>query len=146
MRKPRPTLVCKASEEGVLIVRRNGNLFFPKGRKEPPLPRMSEEEMFIRYCVSGTKRIPPRELQRLTPEKIREIDQLHRKTMTIIVRMKEEVAKSWTTNVMRPFARKRIAHEMIIDNIRELQLDIDIPRPVLIGRLLGLQEANTIKS
>lgn len=139
MRKPRPTLVCKASKEGVLIVRREGNLFFPKDRRDSPSPRMSDEEMFIRYCVSGTKRIPPRELQRLTPEKIREIDQLHRRTMTIIVRMKEEIAKSWTTNVMRPFARKRIAHELIIDDIRDLQLDIDIPRPVLISKLMELQ-------
>ena len=135
------TLVCKASKKGVLVLGKKRNYFYPKTLKgKQPHPRLTRDEQFIKHCISGVKKLTADELRGMSPEQIQEIDKLHKKAMTIIVRMKAEVALAWSKGALKPFCNRSGINELVIDDIEEQFLEIDIPRPILIARLLELRE------
>lgn len=144
----KPTLVCKASNKGVLIIGKGCNTFYPNVIKgKAPAKNVTEDEQFIRYCLSGIKKMSPEEVSSLHPDRIREIQGLNRRALTTIVRLKRDVANSWSKGVLKPFLEKctRISeHEtvkdLIIDDVKDLQLDIDIPHSLLVSELLKLKD------
>ncbi len=146
MRKP--TLVCRASKAGVLILGKKNNTFYPNILKgKLPAKRLTSDEQFIRQCLSGIKNMPREELERLSPRDIEQIEQLHKKAMTRIVRMKEEIARKWTEGILKPYLNKRIPtsehemmNELVIRDLEDMHLELDIPRPFLIRELLQLRE------
>lgn len=140
-----PVLACRASNKGVLVIdtTRGTNVFHSNQRRKGYqfTGEVTEDEQFIRYCLTGLKRMTPQELHALHPDQIRAIDQLHKKALSRIIRLKGEIAKSWSKQVLKPFEQKHKAcvQELIIDDIREIQLDIDIPRPILLHELFKLR-------
>lgn len=141
-----PILVCKASPEGVLVIDRGHNVFYPKVLKgKLPAKQFTEDERFLHYCFSGIKRVNPDELRRMTPDHIQYIEQLNKRAMSVIVRLKEQIAHDWSVGILKPWLcygknyRSTIT-QLVIDDIREIQLPIDIPRPILINELLKLKE------
>lgn len=140
------TLVCKASAEGVLLVGGGYNVFYPKtSRGKLPAKQPTEDERFLHYCFSGIKRVNPEEVRRMTPEHIQYIEHLNKRAMSVIVRLKEQIAHDWSIGILKPWlacGRKHqgLINQLVIDDIREVQLPIDIPRPILINELLKLKE------
>lgn len=144
----KPRLVCRASDKGVLVIYHGRNIFYPKmiGGKFPA-KKMTEDEKFIKYCLSGIRHLTPEEIQQLGPGEIEEIIALNKKALTILVHLKAEVAEYWTRSFLKPFLGKRMptsetewVDNLIIDDIRDLQLDIEIPRPILFNELLKLKQ------
>lgn len=147
----KPELVCRASSNGVLILRGDNVQFYPKReRAKFPAKGMTEDELFIKHCLCGIKHLTPSEINCLSDEQIQNIIQLNKRAMTKIVRMKEEVAHKWSEVALRGFIQKGTkfskeggkdfyVKDFVINDIRELQLDIDIPRPVLIAELMRLR-------
>lgn len=143
----RPVLVCRASNKGVLILREEGNTFYPRTRGgKAPARWLEEDELFIKHCLSGVRKMTPEELQQLPPEQVRKIDALNRKALTKIIHLKRDIAHSWTQCAVRPFGNipisktEKISDLIVDDRDKDLYLDIDIPRPLLIQELMKLKE------
>lgn len=100
---------------------------------------MTEDETFIKRCLCGIKHIPPEELHTMSEEEIQGIIRLNKLAMTRIVRLKEEIAKGWTSSLLKPLLHNRMARQLVIEDVQELYLDIDIPRPLLINALMQLK-------
>lgn len=152
MMRKNVTLMARATRDGILVVKKGHNTFYPKEHHELRRGPLSEDEIFLRMCFQGTRWMNERELRELHPDRIVEIEHLHKKALTIIVKLKEEIARSWTLAALSGFLRKNtrfpgtadrhlvMMSDFVIDDIQELRLDIDIPRPLLIERLLALKD------
>ena len=150
---PRPVLVCRASNRGILIIGKEGETFYPKGAyprvlwEDLPERRHYREEEFINECMKAVAMRDPRYLSSLPPEKARRMKFLCNKTVGIMLKLKLEAANSWSKGALRPFLKKHVAiskservSDLIINDLNDLRLDIEIPRPVLVTELLRLKD------
>lgn len=138
------TLVCKGSKRGVLDMSDGHIHFYPSHIPEAE-GELGEDEIFLHYCMCGTRRMTPSERREMGPEALQQIDELNKRALTVIVKLKIQIANIWSRRMLKPFMGRPISKtetisDLIIDDIRDLQLDIVIPRPVLINALVRLKK------
>lgn len=110
-----------------------------------PLESMPEDELLIRYAYYGIKHLSARELSRFSIDDVQEIMDLHLRARTLIVRLKKEIAHAWSVRVLRPFLGRKLSRtervaDLVINDVVDLQLDIVIPRPLLIEQIRLLRD------
>lgn len=135
----KPQLVCKATPKGVTIL--EGKKIMHYSGKSELVPRKrydkDSDERFIEYCLYGTRKIPIFVLKEMTAGEVSKIRDLHKRSTLAIISLKEEIVKSWT----KPFGsyRSPIGKALQIKDLRDIYVEIYIPRPLLINELLKLK-------
>jgi hypothetical protein len=103
------------------------------------IDKQSDED-FINTCLHGLKHYPKEIVSKMDLDRRENICTLHRKAMTAIVNMKKEISKSWNHRAASMFkSRTAKALEISDIDVQDMYLEIEIPRPLLIQKLLTLK-------